>query len=559
MSASIAAADPTDTRTIEQILGLLARPPRVDGIALDTAFFNGADAADRALLPDRYDWRAPDAGAGSRVPLQLCEFLAYKTALAYESEARIKAYLESCCSGLTRFRFFDSARDPKNTHGVMADAQGYGFVFERKAYIIFRGTESGNDWKINRIDVLTSELGIRQDQQGDNDSSRAGQHAEIPKDRRAQKLAATYGPLLRKLGNLKPGRHVGFSIAWAALKTQVEDWLAEALEQRAIDQIVYSGHSLGGAMAQIAAFDHARLETKYEKDRGIAPSLVGAVVTFGAPAVGNAEFAEEYGKLLGPRTVLLESSGDLVPRIMQRWYYRMLYPLRQRIKAGVQAHLQESGSFSKVVSPWSFASEPPLSRADIDAAISEIRNVAEKALREAAEQEEKRKKAEEKLRGAASRGNSGSGGHAQAGTGSKAATASADTAARSDGAPSVVYWVFAGVVVIVVAGVAWYFVRRKLFSHDIEQRYALYLSTLSYQQLRAKHGGNVELANRELADHLRFIRGDTKAGAEIARTLANAAGKHAPFFESVQSLPLPIEIRKDPEFVKYLQHSATFV
>ncbi len=52
---------------------------------------------------------------------------------------------------------------------------------------------------------------------------------------------------------------------------------------------------------------------------------------------------------------------------------------------------------------------------------------------------------------------------------------------------------------------------------EFEQRYALYLSTLSYQQLRAKHGGNVELANRELADHLRFIRGDTKAGADIAK------------------------------------------
>lgn len=557
-ASSIAAADPTDTRTIEQILGLLARPPRVDGIALDTAYFNGAAAADRALLPDRYDWRAPDAGAGTRVPLQLCEFLAYKTALAYESEARIKAYLESCCSDLTRFRFFDSARDPKNTHGVMADAQGYGFVFERKAYVIFRGTESGNDWKINRIDALTSELGIRQDEQGDNDSSSAGQHAEIPKDRRAQKLAATYGPLLRKLGNLTPGRHLGFSIAWAALKTQVEDWLAEALEERAIDQIVYSGHSLGGAMAQIAAFDHARLETKYEKDRGIAPSLVGAVVTFGAPAVGNADFAEEYAKLLGDRTVLLESSGDLVPRIMQRWYYRLLYPLRQRIKAGVQAHLQESGSFSKVVSPWSFASEPPMSNADIDAAISQIQSAARDALRKVAEQEEKRKKAGEKAHHAANTKPADA--DVKGGSPTSADSASiARPQAAAEKAPTVVYWIFAGVVVVVVAGVAWYFVRRKLFSHDIEQRYALYLSTLSYQQLRAKHGGNVEMANRELADHLRFIRGDTKTGADIAKRLANAAGKHAPFFESVESLPLPIEIRKDPDFIKYLEHSATFV
>ena len=42
---------------------------------------------------------------------------------------------------------------------MLADAQGFGFVFERKAFVIFRGTASGNDWKINRIDALTSDLG----------------------------------------------------------------------------------------------------------------------------------------------------------------------------------------------------------------------------------------------------------------------------------------------------------------------------------------------------------------------------------------------------------------
>lgn len=563
MPASVAAA--SDARDgappIERIAALLARPPRVDKINLDTSFFAASEGAGRALLPAGYEWRA-DAQSGSRVPLQLCEFLAYKTALAYETAPRIEAYLAKCCNGISRFRFFDSARDPNNKEGVLADAQGYGFVFESKAYVIFRGTESGNDWKINRIDVLTSELGIRQDEQRDHDSSSAVENAEIPKDRRAKKLAATYGPLLRKLGNLEPGRHVGFSIAWAALKNQVEDWLAEALEQRAIEQIVYSGHSLGGAMAQIAAFDHARLETKYEKDRGIAPSLVGAVVTFGAPAVGNEEFAEEYGKLLGDRTVLLESSGDLVPRIMQRWYYRMLYPLRQRIKAGVQAHLKEDGAFSKVVTPWSFASEPPLSNADIDAAISEIQSAARKALREAAEQEEKRKKAEEKKQAEASKAGAHPASQPQAGKGANTSGGSGKDAApngKSEGAPSVVYWVVAGVVVIVVAGVAWYFVRRKLFSHDIEQRYALYLSTLSYQQLRANHAGNIELANSDLRKHLEAIRGDAKLGAEIAKTFPNKQGKYPLFFESVHTLPLPIEIRKDPEFVKYLEHHGTFI
>ncbi len=539
--SNINTSAPSAAVSQDHIAALLGRPPRVEGINLDTGFFDRVDGAGRKLLPDGYEWRPENAASGSRVPLQLCEFLAYKTALAYESSARIQAYLETCCGGISRYRFFDSARDAKNREGVMADAQGYGFVFDHKAYVIFRGTESGNDWKINRLDTLTSELG--------NSS-----------DRRTKKLDSIYGSLLGALGDPQPGRHVGFSIAWAALKEQVEDWLSEALEQQAIDQIVYSGHSLGGAMAQIAAFDHARIEVG-EKDRGITPKMIGAVVTFGAPAVGTPKFVEEFGRLLGDRTVLLESSGDLVPRIMQRWYYRMLYPLRQRIKAGVQAHLQESGAFSKVVSPWSFASEPPLSQADIDAAISELRSAAQKALREVAEAEERRKKAEEKKQGATGGTSSVSG--AKPGDGKSASPTpsgkSGPAPNSTEVAPSVAYWLFVGVVVIVVGGFTWYFVRRKLFSHDIEQRYALYLSTLSYQQLRAKHSGNVALANQELEEHLRFIRGDTKAGAELAKRVANAAGKNSPYFESVQSLPLPIVVREDADFVAYLENSGTFV
>ena len=39
-------------------------------------------------------------------------------------------------------------------------------------------------------------------------------------------------------------------------------------------------------------------------------------------------------------------------------------------------------------------------------------------------------------------------------------------------------------------------------SHDIQQRYALFLSTLSYQRLRDIHGGDIDLANEDLDRHL---------------------------------------------------------
>ena len=296
-----------------------------------------------------------------------------------------------------------------------------------------------------------------------------------------------------------------------------------------IDKIVYSGHSLGGAMAQVAAFDHARIEAGFERDRGIAPDRVGAVVTFGAPAVGDADFAAAYKSLLGDRTVLLELSGDLVPRIMNRWYYRMLYPLRQRVQAGVQAHLLSSHGFGKVATPWTFASEPPLSDREIDETLSSIKEAAAKAIRDLAEQQKKHEKAEADKAAAKQKSPSA---HTDAPT--------KPEPPKAEPAPSWVYWLVIGVVVVVAGGVAWYFVRRRLFSHDIEQRYALYLSTLAYQQLRAKHGGNLDLANKELADHLRFVRGDLASSHDIAKTIPAVDGRSTAFFDSVLALPVPI-------------------
>jgi pimeloyl-ACP methyl ester carboxylesterase len=525
---------------VGQIAQLLAKPRDIAGIKLDTAYFaasNGTTTPQpqaRVLLPGDYHWEPIDADGTPRVPLQLCEFLAYKTALAYEPEDRIKNFLKQCCGDVTRIRVFDSARNKENDAGVLADAQAYGFVFERKAFVIFRGTASGNDWKINRIDALTSDLG--------KDA-----------DRRNTKLRKDYGVLLNKLGDPVPGRHVGFSIAWAALKDEVEDWLADGLEQREIDKIIYSGHSLGGAMAQVAAFDHARIEANFERDRGISPDRVGAVVTFGAPAVGGPEFAREYKRLLGNRTVLLESSGDLVPRIMNRWYYRMLYPLRQRVMAGVQAHLVASQGFGKVSTPWTFASEPPLSDADIDTAMSNIREAAARALKELAEQQKKREK--EEAEKAAAKQN----GDAKSTDAASQPQASKSDVTKAEPMPSWVYWAVVGVVVIVVGGVTWYFVRRKLFSHDIEQRYALYLSTIAYQQLRAKHGGDLDLANKELVEHLRFVRGDLASSKTIAIDYPDIEGKTTAFFDSVRDLPVPIKIRNDPVFVEFLKRNDTFV
>lgn len=511
----------TGNSLTDEIAALLARPRSLKGIDLDVVNFATAATGERVLLPQDYTWEKGDKGP--RIPLELCEYLAYKTSLAYEDETRIEAYLRECCPGIARFQFFSSSKSEGG--GKLADAQGYGFVFERKAFVIFRGTENQNDWAINQADAMTDSLGGTS-------------------DRRWRKLEKRYGALLSRLGDKSPGRHVGFCIAWAAIKPQVEAWLTDVLEQGEAFSIVYSGHSLGGAMALVAAYDHARIIDKSNGER----RRIAAVVTFGAPRVGGRAFADDYRRLLGDRTVLLESSGDIVPRIMDRWYYRMLYPLRQWAKAGVmQAKQQNALRFASVAeTPWVFADEPPLNPRDIENALRDLKNAANDAMRQQAARQ--KKDAEQRAKQASnSEPESPAQPPREDGKSGQGANSKKNGSAQAETTPSWVYWAVAGVVVITVAGVTWYFVRRKLYSHDIEQRYALYLSTLSYQQLRAKHKGDLERAHRELDDHLRFVRGD-------AATATGIAGKK-PFFGSLKDLPVRISVTQDPMFVKYLKEA----
>ena len=77
-----------------------------------------------------------------------------------------------------------------------------------------------------------------------------------------------------------PGRHLGFEQAWQRLRPQVQAWLQDHAPTGT--PLYLSGHSLGGAIALLAA---AELSDQH---------AIRAVVTFGAPRVGTAEFRDAY-------------------------------------------------------------------------------------------------------------------------------------------------------------------------------------------------------------------------------------------------------------------------
>jgi lipase (class 3) len=104
----------------------------------------------------------------------------------------------------------------------------------------------------------------------------------------------------------RPMRHLGFARAWSRIRKQVTNWLGSLPKD---SQLVLTGHSLGGGLAVVAAFD---LVEHYP---------IRAVVTFGAPRVGLPRFRLDYhvkrcgGQTLHAITRRYTHETDLVSRI----------------------------------------------------------------------------------------------------------------------------------------------------------------------------------------------------------------------------------------------------
>lgn len=256
--------------------------------------------------------------AGDRdLPLDEVEFLAYKAVQAYDDEKTLSDHIGQD-NRLSNFRFFNSADIDRKYKGpgiirrknqekeallampesrvtqaakymfetddptpkqvkearktiidrmIRADTQGFGFVFQGKAFIVFRGTTSSRDWRID-LDVGLTDT-------PDTDMERNWGWLKFW-ERKGENLnrIVTYmiGP-----DNLKPARHIGFARGFAAVQDQVEDWINSLPNGPDGYSYVFTGHSLGGALAVVGAYEFAR----QNRD-------VFAVVTFGAPSVGKA-------------------------------------------------------------------------------------------------------------------------------------------------------------------------------------------------------------------------------------------------------------------------------
>ena len=184
--------------------------------------------------------------------------------VAYGSEATCRAW--AIDNGFKEdFQFIDTSHlDP------MTDTQGFVAQSADTLLVVFRGTEP------RKI-------------------------ADVTSDAEAIRLAVWDKDTL---GSVHEGFFRAFFAAWGKLfggRKVFPDMLRNAAPRK----IWITGHSLGGALAQICAAQTAL--------RDAIP--VHAVYTFGQPRVGDEQFAATLHAALGMRTFRLVNNQDVVPRV----------------------------------------------------------------------------------------------------------------------------------------------------------------------------------------------------------------------------------------------------
>ncbi|MCI5125417.1 MAG: lipase family protein [Candidatus Electrothrix sp. AR5] len=188
-------------------------------------------------------------------------YLAHCANIAYKSKEEIRQELNTLGFDVDGTNFFFENRD--KAEGV--DTQCFVTGDKDKIIVSFRGSEAKlTDWLTNKRFIKI----------------------KWSKDK-------TFGRV-----------HRGFH---KALKGVWPDVREEILRLRTNKQPIWlTGHSLGGALAQLAA---ATLRFQEKQD------WVGGVYTFGQPRAGNSDFAKKYNSHLKNVTCRVVNNNDLVARI----------------------------------------------------------------------------------------------------------------------------------------------------------------------------------------------------------------------------------------------------
>ncbi|KAJ3276200.1 hypothetical protein HDV01_005648 [Terramyces sp. JEL0728] len=109
--------------------------------------------------------------------------------------------------------------------------------------------------------------------------------------------------------------HQGFKNTYMDLQPTIQSAVAALVHKYPSYNILFSGHSLGGAVVSLAAMD-----TYNNLGDAVADKI--SVFTFGEPRVGNLDFAKYIDSLpFSSRIFRVAKSGDLVPHIPPKNFF----------------------------------------------------------------------------------------------------------------------------------------------------------------------------------------------------------------------------------------------
>ncbi len=196
----------------------------------------------------------------------------------------------------TSFRYFN-ARD-RNTQAFMIRTP-------QCMMLAFRGTQEMQDWRTN-IQTRLNKFAI------------TTQMEDLNEDHTPPK------------GQV----HRGFQTAWTSIESdviqQINRWNAES---PAPLPLLITGHSLGGALATVAAA--SLVKQRFSVD---------GVYTFGQPRVGDIVFAAEIGLALRGKLFRFVNNNDIVPHIPPP--FLPWNPLRLYVHLGQQYYFNAFGTMS---------------------------------------------------------------------------------------------------------------------------------------------------------------------------------------------------------------------
>uniref|UniRef100_M4BEG9 Fungal lipase-type domain-containing protein n=1 Tax=Hyaloperonospora arabidopsidis (strain Emoy2) TaxID=559515 RepID=M4BEG9_HYAAE len=169
-----------------------------------------------------------------------------------------------------------------DTHAVIA----WSLEDHQRLVISFRGTTSKENWKSN----------LRADQKVLWIRSRGLRWRKSCLEK--MKDAAAKIPLLNMT---LPRVHRGFWIAYESIRDELKDVIRLILDENPGVSVYVTGHSMGGALAVLAAYDLA-----------VNFSIKVNMYNFGGPRVGNPSFRQHYDSFV-PMSFRVVMDGDIVP------------------------------------------------------------------------------------------------------------------------------------------------------------------------------------------------------------------------------------------------------